>query len=88
MVLSSETVLDLDSAVKAIAMSESVSSPPSYGSAETESLRSLRSVDSLHEEIIRSALERNGNNRKKTAEELGISTSTLYRKMKGLGIEF
>lgn len=88
MVLSSETVLDLDSAVKAIAMSESVSSPPSYGSAETESLRSLRSVDSLHEEIIRSALERNGNNRKKTAEELGISTSTLYRKMKGLGVEF
>jgi transcriptional regulator with PAS, ATPase and Fis domain len=35
---------------------------------------------------IRSALERNGNNRLAAARELGIHKTTLFRKMKKLGI--
>ncbi len=37
---------------------------------------------------IRGALERNNFNRKAAAEALGIHTSTLFRKMKALGIAF
>ncbi|MGI6514963.1 MAG: sigma-54-dependent Fis family transcriptional regulator [Syntrophomonadales bacterium] len=35
----------------------------------------------LEEQVIRDCLRRNRNSRKKTAEELGISRATLYRKM-------
>ncbi|MDE7412046.1 MAG: helix-turn-helix domain-containing protein, partial [Paramuribaculum sp.] len=38
-------------------------------------------------ETIRRALERNGGRRKATARELNISERTLYRKLKGYGIE-
>jgi transcriptional regulator with PAS, ATPase and Fis domain len=37
-------------------------------------------------EIIKDALERNRGHRGKTAKELGINPSTLWRKMKRLGI--
>ncbi len=37
--------------------------------------------------ILLKALSANGWNRQKTAEELGINRTTLYKKMKGLGIE-
>ncbi len=40
----------------------------------------------LDAQSIRSALERNGNNRLATARELGIHKTTLFRKMKKLGI--
>lgn len=38
-------------------------------------------------EIIRNLLRKNNGNRSKTAEELGINPSTLWRKMKKLGID-
>jgi len=44
----------------------------------------LRSLESLH---IADALRRHHGNRKAAAEELGIHPSTLYRKMRDLGIE-
>ena len=37
--------------------------------------------------ILMRALSANGWNRQKTAEQLGINRTTLYKKMKGLGIE-
>ncbi len=37
--------------------------------------------------LIAEALRRHNGNRKQTARELGIDTSTLYRKLKSLGIE-
>ena len=37
--------------------------------------------------LIREVLERNGGNKAKTARELGIHKSTLYRKIKRLGLE-
>ncbi len=42
--------------------------------------------DILDSQVIRSALERCGNNRLAAARELGIHKTTLYRRMKRLGI--
>jgi len=39
------------------------------------------SIKGASEDLIRKALERHGGNRKKAAEELGISERTLYRKL-------
>jgi len=44
----------------------------------------LRSLESLH---IADALRRSSGNRNVAAEELGIHPSTLFRKIKDLGIE-
>jgi PAS domain S-box-containing protein len=44
-------------------------------------------LKSMEAEVILDALERNGNNRLVTARELGIHKSTLFRKIKALGIE-
>jgi transcriptional regulator with PAS, ATPase and Fis domain len=43
----------------------------------------LRSLEALH---IANALRRNGGNRTAAAKELGIHPSTLFRKIKDLGI--
>ncbi|HTY21257.1 MAG TPA: sigma 54-interacting transcriptional regulator [Geobacteraceae bacterium] len=47
-------------------------------------MKNIHSMIDSH--TIRSALERNGNNRLAAARELGIHKSTLFRKMKKLGI--
>jgi PAS domain S-box-containing protein len=47
-------------------------------------IKNIRSMIDAH--AIRSALERNDNNRVAAARELGIHKSTLFRKMKKLGI--
>lgn len=39
------------------------------------------SINAASEDLIRKALEKHGGNRKKAAEELGISERTLYRKL-------
>ena len=47
-------------------------------------------ADALHEperQILLMALEANDWNRQRTADELGINRTTLYKKMKLLGIE-
>jgi len=44
----------------------------------------LRSLEALH---IADALRRHGGNRKAAAEELGIHPSTLFRKIRDLGLE-
>ena len=45
------------------------------------------SLQDATRELIIQALERNGGKRKATAEELGFSERTLYRKIKELGLE-
>ena len=52
--------------------------------ADVTGIRNVR--DMIDAQSIRSALERNGNNRLAAAGELGIHKSTLFRKMKKLGI--
>jgi transcriptional regulator with PAS, ATPase and Fis domain len=55
------------------------------GAAHTPRIKAAR--DSLEAQTIRSALERNGFNRLATARELGIHKSTLFRKIRKLGLE-
>jgi PAS domain S-box-containing protein len=44
------------------------------------------SLGSAEQQLIESALERNHGNRQRTARELGIDPSTLYRKLKALAL--
>lgn len=50
---------------------------------EPESLN----LNDLGRQMLEKALERNGGNRKKAAQELGISDRTLYRRLKQYGME-
>ena len=43
-------------------------------------------LDALGRQMLEKALERNGGNRKKAAQELGISDRTLYRRLKQYGL--
>ena len=58
---------------------------------ETRSVEPLNidslNLENLSRQMIEKALERNGGNRKKAAQELGISDRTLYRKIKQLKIK-
>ncbi len=54
----------------------------SNGHAKTLAAR----VDMLEQKIIEYSLIRNGQHRKETAAELGISRVTLYNKMKKFGL--
>lgn len=58
--------------------------PASHKQIETSQPLSLEGIEKL---FIAEALQRNGGNRKRTAEELGIDASTLYRKIKSLDID-
>ena len=64
--------------------------PISAEEAEAEEIKgepeSLNLSD-LGRQMVEKALERNGGNRKKAAQELGISDRTLYRRIKQYGLE-
>ena len=64
--------------------------PSSAEEAEAEEIKgepeSLNLSD-LGRQMVEKALERNGGNRKKAAQELGISDRTLYRRIKQYGLE-
>lgn len=57
------------------------SSPPAAGQQSSGSLRQIEAT------FLVSALDRNGWNRLKTARDLGIHKTTLFRRMKKLGID-
>jgi len=50
---------------------------------ETENLN----LNDMGRAMLEKALEKNGGNRQKAAEELGISARTLYRRIKQYGLE-
>jgi len=52
--------------------------------AAVSGMKNIRNM--IDAQSIRSALERNDNNRLAAARELGIHKSTLFRKMKKLGV--
>ena len=54
-----------------------------YVEPELESLN----LNDLSRQMLEKALERNGGNRKKAAQEMGISDRTLYRRLKQYGLE-
>lgn len=57
--------------------------PPATTPAFSDAGMSIRSAQ---EHLIQTALERNQGNRQRTARQLGINPSTLYRKLKALGL--
>ena len=71
--------------------SESVSSVASMGiqDAVAEEIKEPETLnlEDIGRQMIEKALERNGGNRKKAAQELGISDRTLYRRIKQYGLD-
>jgi DNA-binding NtrC family response regulator len=55
--------------------------PPELAPTAASEAMSLRSME---RHMIEAALKRNGGNRQRTARELGVNPSTLYRKLKAL----
>jgi DNA-binding NtrC family response regulator len=54
--------------------------------AVSHSMRVKRAVGELEAELIREAMARNNDNKKRVAAELGISRSWLYKRLSQLGI--
>lgn len=56
---------------------------------EVEEINDMESLNlsDIGRQMVEKALERNGGNRKKAAQELGISDRTLYRRIKQYGLE-
>jgi DNA-binding NtrC family response regulator len=44
-------------------------------------------LNDLERQMLEKALDRNNGNRKKAAQELGISDRTLYRRLKQYGLD-
>src|SRR3990172_6643713 len=60
----------------------------SFVSARSSGSRSLKdALEGPERQIIREVLESNSWNRNLTADQLGINRTTLYKKMKRLGLE-
>jgi len=74
-VLCQRTVIDIDSL------------PDNIRPKDTKPLKGPSSISDVEAAFITEALKRNEFNKKRTAEELGIHKTTLWRKMKKLGIQ-
>ena len=55
--------------------------------ANSESDSESLNLSDIGRQVVEKALERNGGNRKKAAQELGISDRTLYRRIKQYGLD-
>ena len=66
----------------------SLNSPSRLEDAEAEEISEPESLNlnDMGRQMLEKALERNGGNRKKAAQELGISDRTLYRRIKQFGM--
>ncbi len=65
-------------------------SPSSAIEAEAEEIKSepeSLNLNDVGRQMVEKALKKNGGNRKKAAQELGISDRTLYRRIKQYGLE-
>ena len=62
---------------------EEISDNDGMNIAEGDSLN----LSDIGRQAVEKALERNGGNRKKAAQELGISDRTLYRRIKQYGLD-
>ena len=64
---------------------------PSPQDADAEEIKAEEpeslNLNDLGRQMLEKALERNGGNRKKAAQELGISDRTLYRRIKQYGLD-
>ncbi len=63
-----------------------VSNPEDYQMADEVREEPIKTKEEVEREMIANALERNNGNRKKAAEELGMTERTLYRRIKQYGL--
>ena len=75
--------------VAPVAVNSGMSSSLPLEDAEAEEIKEPESLNltDLSRQMLEKALERNGGNRKRAAQELGISDRTLYRRLKQFGLE-
>ena len=75
--------------VAPVAGNSGLSSSLPLEDAEAEEIKEPESLNltDLSRQMLEKALERNGGNRKRAAQELGISDRTLYRRLKQFGLE-
>ena len=85
---------DNSNIISATSTLQAVSNPtiafqPSTEDAIAEEIKEppTLNLSDLGRQMVEKALERNGGNRKKAAQELGISDRTLYRKLKQYGLD-
>ncbi len=73
----------------ALSKDDTVNSQPEAEEAEAEEIKEQETLNlsDVSRQIIEKTLQRNNGNRKKTAQELGISDRTLYRRIKQYGLE-
>ena len=62
---------------------EEINDNDNAGTSDNDSLN----LNDIGRHVVEKALERNGGNRKKAAQELGISDRTLYRRIKQYGLD-
>ena len=76
-------------AVTPVSGSAGMASQVPLEEAEAEEIKEPESLNltDLSRQMLEKALERNGGNRKRAAQELGISDRTLYRRLKQYGLE-
>ena len=58
-----------------------------FADAEEISEPEVLNLSDVGRQMVEKALERNNGNRKKAAQELGISDRTLYRRIKQYGLD-
>ena len=71
----------------AVAETPSSKSLIEFAEAEEISEPEVLNLSDVGRQMVEKALERNNGNRKKAAQELGISDRTLYRRIKQYGLE-
>ncbi len=74
-------------AIGAAARNEHVATLPSHAVAATDLTGHMRPLDQIEQEVIRMAISHYDGHMSEVARRLGIGRSTLYRKLKELGLE-
>ncbi len=76
-----------DFAIEEKVKSDAAASNEVFMEAEEVTEPQITNLKDLTRETLSKVLERNGGNRRKTAEQLGISSRTLYRKLGEMGVK-
>ena len=84
-----ERQLFTSQAVPAVIKTETPRPVTTVQDAEAEEISDMETLnlDDIGRQMIEKALDRNNGNRKKAAQELGISDRTLYRRIKQFGLD-
>lgn len=72
-----------------LSKNDAATAQPEAEEAEAEEIKEMETLNlsDVSRQIIEKTLQRNNGNRKRTAQELGISDRTLYRRIKQYGLE-